>query len=62
MHFHKKKTHRKNLLKRHHSHQNHQFKGCTDENVNSCIPCFTILILTLSQTSPGFYESAEQVF
>ena len=34
-----------NLLKRRHSPQNHQSKGCTAENINSCIPCFTILIL-----------------
>ena len=34
-----------NLLKRHHSPQNHQSKGCTAENFNSCIPCFIILIL-----------------
>ena len=28
----------KNLLKRHHSQQNHQSKGSTAENFNSCIP------------------------
>ena len=35
----------KNLLKRHHSPQNYQCNGCTAENFNSCMPCFTILIL-----------------
>ena len=44
MHFCQETT-EKNLLKRHHSPQNHQSKGCTEENFNSCILCFTILIL-----------------
>ena len=44
MHFHQE-TRGKNLLKRHHSPQNHQSIGCTAENINSFIPCFTILIL-----------------
>ena len=44
MHFYKENR-EKNLLKRHHSPQNHQSKGCSAENINSCIPCFTILIL-----------------
>ena len=44
MHFYQENR-EKNLLKRHHSPQNHQSKGCTAENINSCIPCFTILIL-----------------
>ena len=44
MHFYLENRER-NLLKRHHSPQNHQSNGCTAENVNSCIPCFTILIL-----------------
>ena len=44
MHFYLENRER-NLFKRHHSPQNHQSKGCTVENFNSCIPCFTILIL-----------------
>ena len=40
-----KKNREKNLLKRDHSPQNHQSKSCTAENINFCIPCFTILIL-----------------
>ena len=45
MHFYQENR-EKNLLKHHHSPQNHQSKGCTVENIiNSCIPCFTILIL-----------------
>ena len=44
MYFHQENR-EKNLLKRHHSPQNHQPKGCTAENIKSCIPCLTILIL-----------------
>ena len=44
MHFYQENR-EKNLLKRHHSPQNHQSKGCAAENINSFIPCFTILIL-----------------
>ena len=44
MHFYQENT-ETNLLKRHYSPQNHQLKDCTAENFNSCIPCFTILIL-----------------
>ena len=44
MHFYQENR-EKNLLKRHHSPQNHQSKDCTVENINSCIPCSTILIL-----------------
>ena len=44
MHFHQENR-EKILLKRHHSPQNHQSKGSTAENINSCIPCFTVLIL-----------------
>ena len=44
MHFYLENRER-NLLKRHHLPQNHLSKGCTAENFNSCIPCFTILIL-----------------
>ena len=47
MHFHQEKTQKKkNLLKRHHSPLNYQFKGCTAETFNSCISCFRILTLT----------------
>ena len=41
MHFYQENRER-NLLKRRHSPQNHRSKGCTAENINSCIPCFTI--------------------
>ena len=44
MHFYQENS-EKNLLKRHHSPQNHQSKGCTAGNINFYIPCFTILIL-----------------
>ena len=44
MHFYQENG-EKNLLKRHHSPQNHQSKGCTAENIHSCIRCITILIL-----------------
>ena len=44
MHFYQENT-EKNLLKHHHSPQSHQSKSCTAENFNSCILCFTILIL-----------------
>ena len=44
MHFYQENR-EKNLLKHHHSLQDHQSKGCTAQNINSCIPCFTILIL-----------------
>ena len=44
MHFYQENTHKKKL-KSHHSPQNHQTKGCTAENFNSCLPCFTILIV-----------------
>ena len=44
MHFYQENR-EKNLLKRHHSPQNHRSKDCTAENINSCILCFTILIL-----------------
>ena len=43
MHFYQENT-EKNLLRSHHSTQNHQSNGCTAENFNSCIPCFTVLI------------------
>ena len=46
MHFYQEnREKKKNLLKRHHSRQNHQSKGCTAENINSCVLCLTILIL-----------------
>ena len=44
MHFYHENT-ETNLLKRQYSPQNHQSKDCTAEKFNSCIPCFTILIL-----------------
>ena len=44
MHFYLENRER-NLLKRHHLPQNHLSKGCTAEKFNSCLPCFTILIL-----------------
>ena len=44
MHFYQENR-EKNILKRHHSPQNHQSKGWTEENFDSCMPCFTILIV-----------------
>ena len=44
MHFLSRK-HKEKSFETHHSSQSHQSKGCTAENINSCIPCFTILIL-----------------
>ena len=44
MHFYQENT-ETNLLKRHYSPQKHKSKDFTAENFNSCIPCFTILIL-----------------
>ena len=44
MHFYQENR-EKNLLKLHHSLQDHQSKGCTAQNINSCIPCFTIFVL-----------------